>query len=370
VHNLISLKKYLDLIPANVDADDQGLNGAKKQLAAAQSKENHPELNPLAKVILDCYRSALLAMGDSGVKGCPNVGSTLQQSLTSLERRLSATISAPHVTETEALVEESLQQWGEGSAQYLKAKANEVKELLIMLARTAESIGERDQRYTKQFQQITSQLQTIANLEDLTQIRASLVKQTTELKACVEQMVDDSKKSVASLQAEVTTYESKLKAAEQLAQQDPLTGLANRRSVEERIQWRIEHEQVFCVVMVDLNDFKQVNDTYGHLAGDDLLKQFSQELRSNIRSTDIVGRWGGDEFIVVLDSDLATAATQIERVKKWALGEYTVQSAAGAAKTKVRVGASIGVALWQKPQTMQELIGSADAAMYQEKEQG
>lgn len=346
------------------------MKGAKKKPASAPGHQTHLELDPLANVILDCYRSALLSMGESGVRACPHLGSVLQQSLTNLDSRFAAAITAPLIAEAEAMVEESLQQWGEGSAQYLKVKASEVKELLIMLAQTAEAIGERDQRYTKQFQQITSQLHTIADLEDLTQIRASLVKKTTELKACVEQMVVDSKKSVENLQAEVTTYESKLKAAEQIAKQDPLTGLANRRNLEERIQWRIEHEQVFCVVMVDMNDSKQVNDSYGHLAGDDLLKQFAQELRSNIRNTDIVGRWGGDEFILVLDSDLATAQTQIERVKKWALGEYTIQVAAEGPKTKVKVAASIGIALWQKPQTLQQLIGLADAAMYQEKDQG
>jgi diguanylate cyclase (GGDEF)-like protein len=108
-------------------------------------------------------------------------------------------------------------------------------------------------------------------------------------------MEQDSQKSVAQLEAAVSTYETKLKAVEQLALQDPLTGLANRRNIEERIQWRISHNQSFSVVVIDLDEFKQVNDSYGHLAGDNRLKQFSQELRANVRGTDLVGRWSGDE---------------------------------------------------------------------------
>ena len=149
-----------------------------------------------------------------------------------------------------------------------------------------------------------------------------------ELKTYVDRMAQDSRESVAQLQAEVSTYETKLKAVEELALRDSLTGLANRRNVEGRIKWRIAHQQVFCVMMIDLNDFKPVNDTYGHPAGDSLLKQFSQELRSNLRSTDVAGRWGGDEFIVILDCDLAGANCQVERMRKWVLGEYTVQGAA------------------------------------------
>jgi diguanylate cyclase (GGDEF)-like protein len=345
---VISLKKYLDMVPG-------------------QPVSTEPALNELSAVILESYRSALLAVGKSGALACPAVGSDLQQTMASLEARLSANVTASVVKETEKEVEKQLLQWGGCTAEYFKTKANEVKELLIVLARTAESMGERDHRYANHFSEFTAQLQTIADLEDIGQVRSTLVQQATELRNYVDRMAQDSRESVAQLQAEVSTYETKLKAVEQLASQDALTGLANRRKVEERIEWRIAHQQVFCIVILDLDRFKQVNDTYGHPAGDNLLQQFSQELRSNSRSTDIVGRWGGDEFIVVLDCDLNTAKSQVERVQKWVLGEYTIPPAAGAKEAKVKVGASIGIAQWQVGQTMQELISRADSTMYREK---
>ena len=346
---MISLKKYLDMEPGNPSSPE-------------------PDLNALASMILESYRSALMTIGKSGFRACPAVGSDLQQNLASLESRLAAQLTTTLVKETEAQIEEQLRQWGDRSAEYFKTKANEVKELLIVLARTAESMGQRDQRYADHFSQFTAQLQTIADLEDLAHVRSSLVQQAVELKSYVDQMAEDSRESVAQLQAEVSTYETKLKAVEQLALQDSLTGLANRRKVEERIEWRIEHQQPFCVVMLDLDGFKRINDTHGHPVGDDLLRQFSRELRSNIRSTDIVGRWGGDEFIVVLDCDLGTAKAQVERVEKWVLGDYIIQ-VSDSKKLKVRVDASIGIVQWQSGQTMQSLIAKADSAMYREKSQ-
>ena len=345
---MISLKKYLDMVPG-------------------QPITTEPALNELSAVILESYRSALLAIGKSGARACPASGSDLQQTMASLEARLSAKVTASVVKETETEVEEQLLEWGGCTAEYFKNKANEVKELLIILARTAESMGERDHRYANHFSEFRAQLQTIADLEDLAQVRSTLVQQANELKTYVDQMAQDSRESVAQLQAEVSTYETKLKAAEQLASQDALTGLANRRKVEERVEWRIAHQQVFCVVILDLDRFKQVNDTYGHPAGDNLLQQFSQELKSNSRSNDIVGRWGGDEFIVVLDCDLTTAKSQVERVQKWVLGEYTIPPAAGTKEAKVKVSASIGIAQWQVGQTVQDLIARADSTMYREK---
>ena len=141
-------------------------------------------------------------------------------------------------------VEEQLQQWAGRSAEYFKAKTNDVKELLIALASTAESMGKQDQRYAKRLGDFTTQLQTIADLDDLAQMRATLVKRAAELKSCVDEMAQDSNKSLAQLRAEVASYETKLKTVEQLAFKDPLTGLANRRSVEERIEWHLDLTKV------------------------------------------------------------------------------------------------------------------------------
>jgi len=341
---VISLKKYLDM-------DFAGEQAASELLG----------------VVLESYRSLLLAIAKSGVRACPPVGADLEKKLTELNQRLSQDITPPLVQKTQRQAEDQLEQWAGRNAEYFKGKANEAKELLVVLARTAESIVERDQRYASQFTQLSGRLQSIADLEDLPQVRSFLLQGASELRSCVDRMTQDSQQSVAQLQTEVSSYETKLKAVEQLALQDTLTGLANRRYVEERIEWRIEHKQTFSIVMIDLNGFKQINDTYGHLAGDSLLKQFAEELRANSRTPDIVGRWGGDEFIAVIDCDFHGAKAKVERLRKWALGEYTIQLGNGKS-LKVPVDASIGIAQWQTGETMREVLEHADSIMYRDKQ--
>ena len=70
----------------------------------------------------------------------------------------------------------------------------------------------------------------------------------------------------------------------------------------------------FCTAVLDLNGFKRINDTWGHAAGDHLLRQFGAEIQSLLRSTDRVGRWGGDEFVIVIESPIEEAARSLDRV--------------------------------------------------------
>jgi diguanylate cyclase (GGDEF)-like protein len=346
---VISLKKYLDMEMA-------------KPAASAE------DLREVLPVILESYRAALRAMGANGNVACSAVGAELQQNLALLEGRLAEGVTAAAIQQTEKEAEEYLGQWGERSAEYFKAKTKDVKDLLVAMARTAQSVGERDKKYTDQFTKFTSQLQSIADLEDLTQVRASLVQGAKELKLQVDRMTEDNQSLVKQLKTEVSTYEVKLKAAEELVLRDSLTGLSNRRNVEERIELRIARGQTFCVAILDVDKFKQVNDTYGHQAGDSLLRQFAAEVRSSVRAVDTAGRWGGDEFIIVLDCDLTGAKVQIERTKKWVFGEYKIQVGADTAETRVKISASIGLAEWQMGETMKDVIEHADAAMYAEKE--
>ena len=346
---VISLKKYLEMNPDEAPAK------------TAKASE-------LLPATLQAYRSALTATGTSACQACPPVGSELQQNLAQLETRLAGMLTVSLVKEAEREVGEQLVLWENRTHEYCQARTTEVKELLILLASTAESVGERDHRYTDHFSQFTGRLKTISNLEDLTSVRASLVREALELKTYVDKMEQDSQKMVSQLQTQVTTYETKLKEVEELALRDALTGLANRRNVEERIESRIARKQPFCAAMLDVNKLKRINDQHGHLAGDSLLQQFAQELRAALRGSDVVGRWGGDEFMLVMDCDLAGAAVQIERLQKWVFGDYTIRPGKGTGEVKIHVDAAIGLTQWLPGETLKEVVEHADAAMYQQKE--
>ena len=314
---------------------------------------------------LKSYADVFVAVGEAGVQACPPAGEEFKESLLNLKRRLDAEASASLIAETEQLFEMELHTWSERAAQFYQEKTNEVREILLIVAKAAGQVGERDQRYAKQFGKLTERLQGTAKLNDLTTIRQSLAKNVAALETCVTKMVQDGQESVAELHAQMRVYKDRLEVVERIASQDPLTGLTNRRMIERELDLHSSQGCPFSVIYIDLNDFKQINDTFGHLAGDDLLKQFAGEIRAAFRTTDVVGRWGGDEFIVLVDGDFRDARTRAERIEKWVDGEYTLTTDSGV--RKVQVSAACGVAAWQVGDTPATILQRADAAMYQHK---
>lgn len=268
-------------------------------------------------------------------------------------------------TETEALLEQELQTWSARAAHFYRQKTDEVKEILAIVAQAANDVGERDQRYAKKFGNLTERLQAAAKLNDFTAIRQSLIKNVAEMETTVTKMAKDGQDSVAALRSRIDVYVARLEEVEQIASEDPLTGLANRRKLERQLEFLVKQSRAFSVIYVDFNGFKSINDTLGHQAGDDLLKQFAGELRAAFRSTDVVGRWGGDEFVILVDGHFRDAVIRAERIEKWVDGECLVTTGSG--ERKVQVSAASGVASWQAGDTSTTILQRADAAMYEHK---
>ena len=344
---MISLKKYLD--------------GA----GPGSSEDETSEAPELLAVTIDAYCSSLQEMGNCGLDVCPGLGKDLKQSLAKLSKSLTTDSSCQQVDATQRAVREKLQDWGGRAANHYREKAAEVKEILLVMASTAESVGSKDQRCAQQFSDVTNRLQTIANLDDLTQIRSSIERSAADLKTSIERMTAEGKAVVDQLKGEVTKFQTRLEEAEHTASCDSLTGLRSRFSVEGQIESRMNSSYPFCVAIIDIDGFKKVNDDYGHIVGDELLQMFSSELKSRCRTEDIVGRWGGDEFIILLDCPLQVATGQTDRLREWICGNYTVHTARGS--MKLRVEASVGLAEHCKGETMKTLLARADAKMYQHK---
>lgn len=164
--------------------------------------------------------------------------------------------------------------------------------------------------------------------------------------------------------------EHALERIREMAMRDELTGAYNRRYLAEAIAMekkRCEREGgVFSFAILDVDFFKKVNDTHGHLAGDDVLRGVAGFLRRELRQTDLFGRWGGEEFaILLLGAEVEAARTTIERLLR-ALAAEEFETRAGG----IRVTASGGITDYRSPEDPDRTFARADEALYRAKNGG
>lgn len=173
-----------------------------------------------------------------------------------------------------------------------------------------------------------------------------------------------------SKQARLKKYLLKLKDAERALRKsaflDPLTGLANRLLLMDRFEVAMRHakrsRKKFAVLMLDLNKFKAINDTYGHAAGDKVLVTVAQRLVSIVRESDTVARLGGDEFVLIVES--INERAQLEALGQ-KLMDVVAQSLVLDSGETVSVGASVGYAWYPRDgDNLQDVLEVADQAMY------
>jgi diguanylate cyclase (GGDEF)-like protein len=144
---------------------------------------------------------------------------------------------------------------------------------------------------------------------------------------------------------------------------DVITGLANRRAAQTHLRRLMKGTEQFALVIADLDQFKRLNDKHGHDAGDRALRQFAQVCQSVLRGRDIVGRWGGEEFVIVLPGlDSHGAMPVLERLRQRLTESHT--------EGNPSFTASFGVADSSEAETMEQLVQIADAALYASKAAG
>ena len=218
-------------------------------------------------------------------------------------------------------------------------------------------------------QKVRQRIERAADLRELEQLRETLVR---EASALVEEAqargvrAEEARTLMRVHESHAKVLELALKDATTMASTDALTGLGNRRAVERFVKRQKLSREAVGVVALDIDHFKQVNDTHGHAAGDTVLRHVAETLRQELRGNDHAYRTGGEEFLVVLASTaLEGAAATAERLR-----EQVERQLLRVEGETLRVTVSAGVALWASGTSFQRSSQAADTALYEAKRGG
>jgi diguanylate cyclase (GGDEF)-like protein/PAS domain S-box-containing protein len=174
---------------------------------------------------------------------------------------------------------------------------------------------------------------------------------------------------VFSDDSRATDLLERAREAERLAQVDPLTGLANRRAIDRRwdeLSAGVTADHTFGVILLDIDYFKRFNDQHGHAMGDSVLRTVAQTLVENLRRVDLAGRWGGEEFIVLLPDATETLLVRVAERLRTMIARSTVTGTDG----PLAVTASFGLTLVAQGDTRESVMARVDGLLYQSKHAG
>jgi diguanylate cyclase (GGDEF)-like protein len=203
--------------------------------------------------------------------------------------------------------------------------------------------------------------------EDLQQVNAELIKQVAE-RIDIESELRETKNDLCEVRADLSKSQEKEKDALHIALHDPLTGLPNRLLLEQHLDHGLtqsrRYDRKLALMFIDLDKFKNINDSYGHDIGDRVLIAVAKRLQDFVRGEDIVSRWGGDEFVCILsninlESDVISLAEKmVDRISEPCEFDGIVLS----------ISATIGIAICPRDgETAEILFKQVDRAMYRSK---
>ena len=237
------------------------------------------------------------------------------------------------------------------------------------LGELTESTGE----YHNKIESYSQKIGKADNLTELSHILKEVMHDTRIIQASALRSHEEllsSKKQADEAEARIHELEHELDQISELVREDQLTGALNRRGLDETLERELKRadrgQSAVSVALLDIDDFKHLNDSLGHQAGDRALVHLTQVIKETLRPADTVGRYGGEEFLIVLpDTDLDAGIEAMQRLQRDLTKKFFLHN-----NERVLVTFSAGVALRHENEDAEDLIGRADKAMYKAKQAG
>ena len=351
--------------------------GIRKRLAtdgrieacARQLKDLEQRFDAYAQVI----RSLLSHLKDFSMDLSDIDGEGFRRALDRFGEKFFEQTSAKRINRTYHRHKSTVAAYIDHQKAYLEERDRELRNIIDLLTRAMASINSENDAYHRQILEKGEQIEEITRLDDIRKIKSALEREVQSLRATVQAKQADEQIRIASLSSRVATLKAELQSAREESMRDGLTGVYNRRAFDERIKALVDPNDVqrggFSILLLDIDDFKGINDTYGHPIGDRVILALADVCRQMIRSDDFLARYGGEEFVIILPGASRRNAAKKARqlCKAIAQTRYALDDDDA---SLLSVTVSIGVTSRERRDDVAALIARVDKALYQARQEG
>jgi diguanylate cyclase len=256
----------------------------------------------------------------------------------------------------------------------IRQKEAELKNIIELLRNGMTGLIGDTQNFNSRIYDQNVRMEAITQLDDIRKIKESLRTEISEMKQIIQEKQASDAKRIDFLSKEVAVLRSSLEQVKDAALTDAMTGAYNRKTFDTRVKWVVKRSGIVwsptSLMMCDLDNFKQINDTYGHIIGDRVLKCFVQECKAMFRSEDFVARYGGEEFAILLPG--ISLRKSLGRAQSFcrllSLKQFMLEALRP--DERICLTVSIGVSELRKDDTPDAFIDRADKALYKAKRTG
>lgn len=257
---------------------------------------------------------------------------------------------------------------------YIEDREKELRDIIELLTKAMANLDVENQEFYQRVHDKSESMEKITLLDDIKKIKTALAYEVSQMREIVDIKKDQDNRQVQLLADQVDILKQELEKTRAKSMSDGLTGVYNRQAFDDTLNGLIERSRVmnngFSLMLLDLDDFKKVNDTHGHLIGDRVLVAFAQKCRSAVRGDDYVARYGGEEFAILLPGANLKNALNKGRQICDAVAAAKYATSAEQSENYLSVTVSIGVTAFLKKDTMESMIERADKALYKAKRNG
>lgn len=255
----------------------------------------------------------------------------------------------------------------------LREREAEFVEVIELLRQGIAALAGASETFHSSIDASTRQLAQAAQLDDIRLLKQAVLQEVTHLQTAAFARQEEERAHYSRMTERVQALEARLSRAQDEASKDALTNVPNRGAFDRMLRHLVESAEAsrpnFVLGMVDIDDFKKINDTHGHLIGDRIIMCVAQHFAQALRASDFVARYGGEEFaLIMMDIPLDTAKERLQAIRKKLAPHYQYEQ--DGVSRHLSFTYSTGLAEYGSGDTPETLIARADEALYEAKRRG